>query len=156
MVTLAKAIQATSAFPTTVEGAAESGEIPRANMSIVPWRLTYENASSSYKATLTRTLKQGEHPCALVDCMPVDVDSCDCGLQPTDSCCQGCCEGACASCLVDPCEGITCLDDERYICEANYCEGCNRLWYDENRNRVYCSMESNVTSASLFPQAKNE
>jgi len=82
--------------------------------------------------------------CATVDCLPVDVDSCDCGLEPTDSCCQGCCRGECASCLLDPCEGFTCLDDEKYICEPNYCEGCNRLWYDENRNRVYCSMESNI------------
>lgn len=89
-----------------------------------------------------------EHPCATVRCASVDPESCNCGLAPTDGCCSSCCEEACVSCSRDPCEGYTCLDNEKYTCEANYCGGCNRLWNDENGNRVFCEFESVETDCS--------
>ena len=80
--------------------------------------------------------------CSLVLCAPVDEEECLCGTVWDESgCCQSCCQEACASCLVDPCENYTCGDNPELTCQANYCGGCNREWYDENGRYQICENE---------------
>jgi len=83
-----------------------------------------------------------EAPCALVDCLPPELLDCSggCGSARGDGCCEECCT-ECAACFVDPCDGYVCGGHSEYTCEANYCGGCNRDWYDSAGHKTICQNE---------------
>ena len=101
----------------------------------------------------------GEHPCALIDCMPPTEEECNvdgaCGLVMGDGCCSGCCEEPCMKCITNPCEGYICEDNQMYTCQANYCGGCNRQWLRESVDLVHCFNERLVNTIINITETDN-
>uniref|UniRef100_A0A7S4M6N3 Uncharacterized protein n=1 Tax=Vannella robusta TaxID=1487602 RepID=A0A7S4M6N3_9EUKA len=83
-----------------------------------------------------------------VDCA-VDIQ-CESGCGPvwddSDGCCRFCCETECVDCFQDPCTSYSCKDNPNWTCQANYCGGCNREWYDADGAYYICSEEILVSS----------
>ncbi|CAH1246656.1 Hypp7762 [Branchiostoma lanceolatum] len=42
------------------------------------------------------------------------------------------------NCFTDPCASATCDAHPGATCEANYCGGCNAIFFDSNNNEVNC------------------
>ncbi|CAH1263554.1 Hypp2729 [Branchiostoma lanceolatum] len=42
------------------------------------------------------------------------------------------------NCAVDPCTTTTCAAQPGATCKANYCGGCNAVFYDDSGNEVNC------------------
>jgi len=74
--------------------------------------------------------------------MPPELQDCSggCGTFKGDGCCEQCCD-ECVECFVDPCDGYTCSEHSEYTCSSNYCQGCNRDWYDPSGHKVTCNNE---------------
>jgi hypothetical protein len=83
-------------------------------------------------------------------CAEIDPSSCPCGLTD-DVCCPTCCSD-CVNCFVDPCEDWACQGYPGYVCESNYCGGCNRDWFTSSGEPVECEFEVHVSlnSTKIF------
>ena len=85
-----------------------------------------------------------QNQCQDVICEPLDCNdpyACSDTVWDEDGCCQQCCEEPCVDCFQDPCNSYTCGDNPAWICQANYCGGCNREWYDSDGEYHICSNE---------------
>uniref|UniRef100_A0A7S4I784 Uncharacterized protein n=1 Tax=Vannella robusta TaxID=1487602 RepID=A0A7S4I784_9EUKA len=88
-------------------------------------------------------------PCATVRCAE-PPEECETGCGRTwdkDGCCEFCCEEECVECFVDPCDSYVCRDNPDWTCEADYCGGCNRQWFDEEGNHQTCKLEAHERCA---------
>ena len=71
----------------------------------------------------------------------IDLE-CACG-ETTVNCCPACVEEV--NCLVDPCASVSCAAHPEYVCESNYCGGCNREWFNQAGDKVECERENFVS-----------
>jgi hypothetical protein len=53
-------------------------------------------------------------------------------------------------CFVDPCQGWSCGEFPDYTCQANYCGGCNRDWFNSAGEPAECENEIQTTVSRLF------
>jgi len=62
-----------------------------------------------------------------------------------DEACRECPPGVpMAMCSDDPCKISTCPTNKQAVCKANFCGGCNAVYYDKDGSKVNCS-DSDVT-----------
>ncbi|ESP02596.1 hypothetical protein LOTGIDRAFT_171918 [Lottia gigantea] len=79
-------------------------------------------------------------------CSPVLCDLyCKNGFKVDNNGCETCSCRQCpkgvelVSCFTNPCNGAICSDPSAKTCKANYCGGCNAVWYDSNNEVVSCN-----------------
>ncbi|XP_072050232.1 uncharacterized protein [Amphiura filiformis] len=88
----------------------------------------------------------GNSICPVALCAPAPNPNCRVKEDP-DACCPSyiCEPSDCppevpvVACAKDPCVVNSCAADPTARCEANYCGGCNAIFYDENDLEVDCS-----------------
>lgn len=94
--------------------------------------------------------EEPELTCAVVLCAAPECETNECASYDYDdsglACCPQCCTESCVNCLVNPCDGYYCASDPTLECQANYCGGCNRVWYSSERSgMVQCEEEGLVS-----------
>merc|ERR1712137_418409 len=94
-----------------------------------------------------------EITCENALCAPVaacEGNTGDCPIyefeDPGFGCCPSCCPTTCVQCFVDPCDDYYCESNPDLECEANYCGGCNRIWYSPDLfGYTSCDKEARIS-----------